>query len=118
MSRKEKVNKIIAGFMESRVDEALSCMHDDVQLGWPGHFDLPPGKEPIKEFMTNMPSLQEYTIDKIIEAEDYVISSGQIITSHEDGDTRTSYFCDLYCFRGDLVSKIESYVIFQDEEGV
>ncbi len=50
MNNKEIVKQVIDAFLNQDVEKALSFMSEDVKMGWPGFFDLEPGKEAVGKF--------------------------------------------------------------------
>jgi len=45
MTNKEIVKEAVAAFVDSDIEKALSYMTEDVEMGWPGFFNLAPGKK-------------------------------------------------------------------------
>jgi ketosteroid isomerase-like protein len=113
MKNKEIVKQVVEAFLEADVEKALSHMTEGVQMGWPGFFDLAPGKEAIREFMKNVPEMTSDGIEDLIEDGDKVAATGSVVSRHEDGKIKKSFFCDVYHLDNGKIKAIKSYMVFE-----
>lgn len=116
MSNKEVVKKVVEAFLSSDIETALTYMTDDVKMGWPGFFDLKPGKAEVREFFKNVPEMTSSGIGDIIEDGDKVAATGSVTTKEKDGSLKNSFFCDIYHFKDGKISAIKSYMVFEQQE--
>lgn len=115
MNNKAVVKQVIDAFLSSDIETALSHMTEDVQMGWPGFFDLAPGKESIRKFFSNVPEMVSSTIDDLIEEGNTVVGLGSV-TSREDGTLKNSFFSDVYTLENGKIKAIKSYMVFEQKE--
>ncbi|GAO43540.1 nuclear transport factor 2 family protein [Flavihumibacter petaseus] len=113
MNRKEIVRKAIDGFVASDIEAALSYMTEDVKMGWPGYFDLAPGKSAVREFMTDMPETLSFGVGELIEDGDRIAATGTVTSKFKDGNIKNCFFCDIYFFEGDRIKEVKSYMVFE-----
>lgn len=113
MKNKEVVGQVIGAFLRADVETALSYMTEDVKMGWPGYFDLPPGKAAIGEFFKTVPEMVSSTVGELLEEGDKVVATGSIASKDADGKTKNSFFCDLYQLENGKVKCITSYMVFE-----
>jgi ketosteroid isomerase-like protein len=116
MTNKEIVKKGVDAFLISDIEEALTYMTDDVVMGWPGYFDLAPGKNAIREFFKNIPEMLEWKIGDFIEEGNKVAATGWIKSNH-NGEIKESYFCDIYTLENGKIKKLTSYMVFAQPKG-
>ena len=116
MKNKEVVQQVIQAFLDSDVEKALSYMTADVKMGWPGFFDLAPGKNAIREFFANIPEMVSSTIGDFIEEGNKVAGTGTVTSRGEDGSLKKSFFCDVYELQDGKVKEIKSYMVFEQKQ--
>ncbi len=113
MKNKEVVKQVINAFLNHDVEKALSFMNDDIKMGWPGFFNLEPGKEAIREFYKDVPQMISSKIGEFIEEGDTVVGTGMVTAKHEDGTLKNSFFADVYTLKNGKVKEIKSYMVFE-----
>lgn len=113
MTNKEIVKGALSAFLDSDLEKALSYMTEDVQMGWPGFFDLDPGKAAIRQFMKDAPEMTSDGIEDLIADGDQVAATGYVVSRHKDGSIRKSFFCDIYNLQHGKIKSIKSYVVFE-----
>ena len=113
MTNKEIVKQLLSAFLKHDVEKALSYMSADVKMGWPGFFDLEPGKEAIREFYKDIPQMVSSKIGEFIEEGNTVVGTGMVTAKHQDGSLKNSFFCDIYKLENGMVSEIQSYMVFE-----
>lgn len=116
MTNKEIVEKVIRAFMEKDIDTALSYMADDIQMVWPGYFALEPGKEAVRAFFMDVPETIESETEDLIAEGDIVMGTGSVVSRHDDGQIRKSFFSDMYLLEDGKVKAIKSYMVFEQSE--
>ncbi|HTF31588.1 MAG TPA: nuclear transport factor 2 family protein [Flavitalea sp.] len=113
MSKKQVVKEVATAFLNADVETALTYMTDDVKMGWPGYFDLAPGKQAVREFFNDIPDLVSGSTQEFIEDGNTVAACGTVTSREKDGTLKNSFFCDLYEFEDSKVKRIKSYMVFQ-----
>lgn len=113
MTNKEIVKETVAAFLDADIEKALSYMAEDVEMGWPGFFNLAPGKKAIREFMKDVPEMTSSGIEDLIAEGDQVAATGSVISRHKDGSMRKSFFCDVYSLQHGKIKAIKSYMVFE-----
>lgn len=113
MTNKEIVKVALAALLASDLEKALSYMTEDVQMGWPGFFNLDPGKAAIRQFMKDAPEIASDRIEDIITEGDKVAATGYVVSRHKDGSIRKSFFCDIYNMQHGKIKSIKSYMVFE-----
>ena len=116
MKNKEIVEQVIQAFFDGDIEKALSYMHEEIQMGWPGYFDLNPGKKAVRDFFKTVPEIQEAVTEELIAEGDKVIGTGYVISKHDDGNTRKSFFSDVYTMDNGKVKSLRSYMVFEQKE--
>jgi uncharacterized protein len=112
-TRKAIVEKYIEGFRRSDHDQILSCLTDDV--GWALHgYKTLQGKEAFdaeieSEGFEGGPTI---TIDRLIEEGDAVVATGGGSVAEKGGARREFVFCEVFTFRGDAVSRLDTYHVW------
>jgi ketosteroid isomerase-like protein len=104
--RKQVVLRYFEGFRRSDHAEVLACLTDDVVWDRPG-FERLAGKAAFRAGIENealVGSAAAADVDRLVEEGDTVVAIGE--GTHR-GDAR----CDVFTFRGGLVSRIESYAV-------
>src|SRR5262245_66205829 len=110
--RKAVVEKYIEGFR--RMDHAmiLSCLTDDVVWELYGYTTIR-GKDAFDAEIENdafegRPRLE---IDRLIEEDDIVVALGGGSARKKDGEVLTFLFADAFTFRGEAISRLETYQV-------
>ncbi|KAB7531715.1 nuclear transport factor 2 family protein [Flagellimonas olearia] len=116
MNNKEIVKQVIEAFLKHNVDKALSFMADDIKMGWPGFFNLKPGKDAIREFYQNVPQMISSEIGEFIEEGNKVVGTGVVTARHGDGSLKKSFFADVYMLENGKVKEIKSYMVFEQSK--
>jgi ketosteroid isomerase-like protein len=112
-TRKRIVEKYIAGFRRSDHDQILSCLTDDVVWALHGYKTLQ-GKEAFdgeieSEGFESGPTI---SIDRLIEEGDAVVATGGGSVAEKGGARRKFVFCEVFSFRGDAVSRLDTYHVW------
>jgi ketosteroid isomerase-like protein len=111
-ARTAVVERYFDGFRHTDHDEILACLTDDVAWELPGYRSLR-GKAAFDgeiegEGFTGRPTL---VVERLIEGLCTVVAIGNG-EAHRVGGTRHRFaFCDVFTFRDDLVSRVESYLV-------
>ncbi len=111
-SRKRLVQTYMDGFRRSDHRQVLGCLSDDVVWDLQGHARLV-GKEAFdgeieNEAFKGSPTLE---VDRLIEEEGTVVAIGAGASMHRSGTVHRFTFCDVFTFAGDVISRVESYVV-------
>lgn len=112
MSNKEIVKKSVDAFFRSDIETVLTYMTDDVIMGWPGYFDLEPGKDSIRKFFKDIPETLDFKIGDFIADDNKVVVPGWIKSNHK-GEIKESYFCDIYTLENQKIKILMSYMVFE-----
>jgi uncharacterized protein len=111
-SRTTVVDQYFEGFRRSDHRMILACLTDDVVWDLPGYRSLAGKKEFDGEIenpeFVGSPVL---VINRMIEGDDAVVVIGSGEGSRRNGDRHRFAYCDVFTFAGDLVSRVESYVV-------
>ena len=110
--RKHLVETYFEGFRRSNHDTILACLTDDVVWDLPGFKHLE-GKDAFDGEIENdafkgSPSLD---LDRLIEERDTVVALGSGRGRRKDGEAFRFSFSDVFTFRGDLICRVESYLV-------
>ena len=110
--RKAVVERYFDGFRRSDHDLILSCLTDDVVWDLPGYRHLT-GKDAFdgeieNEEFVGSPTL---TVDRLVEEDEVVVSTGHGETTHRSGTVHRFAFCDVFTFAGDRICRVESYLV-------
>lgn len=116
MKNKEIVKQVIQAFLNSDTEKALSYMTEDVKMGWPGFFDLAPGKDAIRDFFNDVPEIVSGHVVELIAEGGKVAGTGRVTARHEDGSLKNSFFCDVYELENGKVKEIKSYMVFEQKD--
>jgi ketosteroid isomerase-like protein len=111
-ARKEIVEEYFEGFRHSDHERILALLTDDVAWDLPGFRHLT-GKEAFDGEIEN-PAFEgspTLTLDRLIEEGDAVVAIGAGIATPKEGDSFEFAFCDVFTFTGDLISRVESYLV-------
>jgi ketosteroid isomerase-like protein len=111
-SRKEIVETYFEGFRRSDHARILACLTDDVVWDLPGYQHLE-GKaafdgEIENPNFTGSPTL---VVDRLVEEGDTVVAIGIGEGTFASGGVMRFAYCTVFTFRGDLIARVESYVV-------
>jgi ketosteroid isomerase-like protein len=111
-SKKDLVETYFEGFRRQDHPMILDCLTDDVTWFLPGHATLE-GKEAFDGEIANpafegAPTLR---IDRLVEEGDVVVAIGEGAAHFAGGEPFRFAYCDTFTFTGDLVHRVESYVV-------
>ncbi len=113
MKNKEIVKQVIDAFLNQDVERAVSHMAEDIKMGWPGFFDLDPGKDAIRKFFNDVPEIVSGSVGEFIEEGSKVAGTGTVTSKDADGSLKNSFFCDVYELDNGKVKEIKSYMVFE-----
>ena len=110
--RKDVVERYFDGFRRSDHDQILACLTDDVVWDLPGYMRLV-GREAFDREIENpefegSPTL---TVDRMVEEGDAVVTTGTGQGRRRSGEVHRFAFCDVFVFDGDLIGRVESYLV-------
>ena len=110
--RKVAVEAYFDGFRRSDHGAILALLADDVVWDLPGFKHLA-GKaafdgEIENEEFTGSPKL---FVDRLIEEGDTVVAIGDGEGTHRSGSVHRFAFCDVFTFDGELIRRVESYLV-------
>lgn len=111
-NRAAVVERYFDGFRRGDHGQILDCLTDNVVWDLAGHTHLT-GKEAFDREIENdefvgHPSL---TVDHLVEDADTVVAIGRGETTHRSGKRHQFAFCDVFVFEGELIRRVESYVV-------
>jgi ketosteroid isomerase-like protein len=111
-ARKELVERYCEGFRRGDHAMVLGCLIEDVVWDLPGHTTLT-GKEAFDREIgnpafTGRPTL---AVDRLVEEGDTVVAIGAGRVGRAGGGVHHFAFCDAFTFAGDLIRRVESYVV-------
>jgi uncharacterized protein len=111
--RKEIVQKYIDGFRRADHAQILSCLTDDVLWELHGYKTLQGRTAFDAEIQNeNFQGVPGLTIDSLIEEDDRVVATGGGSVAKKGGDRLNFVFCEVFTFRGNAVSRIDTYHIW------
>lgn len=116
MENKAIVKQVIQAFLDADTEKALSYMTEDVKMGWPGFFDLAPGKDAIRDFFKDVPEMISSEIGTLIGEGNIVVGTGKVTARHENGEIKNSFFSDVYKLEDGKVKEIKSYMVFENQK--
>lgn len=108
----DTVDNYMEGFRRSDKPEILALLTDDVAWDLPGFRHLT-GKADFEGEIVN-PQFDEnpvLVVDRKLEAGDTVVCIGEGHGQMKAGGDFRFAFCDVFTFRGDLICRVESYVV-------
>lgn len=110
--RKTIVETYMDGFRRSDHEQILSCLADEVVWDLHGHARLT-GKEAFDQEIENDEFVGSPTlsVDRLVEEADTVVAIGDGATTHRSGAVHRFAFCDVFTFSGNLICRVESYVV-------
>jgi ketosteroid isomerase-like protein len=111
-ARKDAVAAYFEGFRNRDHAAILARLTDDVVWDLPGHRHLS-GKEAFDSEIENEAFVGRPTlvVDRVVEEGDVVVAVGTGEASFRDGGTHHFAYCDVFTFRGDLIERVESYLV-------
>ena len=111
-ARTTVIEQYFDGFRRSDHELILACLTDDVVWDLPGYRSLK-GKEEFDGEIENpeFSGSPILVIDRLIEGDDAVVAVGSGEGRRRNGDQHRFAYCDVFTFTGDLVSRVESYVV-------
>lgn len=116
-AHKDAVLAYFDGFRRSDHAAILALLTDDVVWDLYGHRHLT-GKQQFDEEIENegFEGSPELSVDRLIEDSDTIVvpHTGKMLRN--DGALFTFAACDVFTFDGDLVSRVESYVVPTEPE--
>jgi ketosteroid isomerase-like protein len=106
------VERYIEGFRRADHDAILSCLTEDVVWEMPPHLSLS-GKDDFDRAIENAetPGLPSIQITRLVEEGDVVVAEGAVQTELRSGGRVDALFCDVFEFRGDLISRLVTYQV-------
>jgi len=118
-SRKAIVESYFEGFRRTDRASILSTLTDDVQWDLPGYKHLT-GKDAFRseivgEGFEDQPRL---VIDRLVEEGEIVVAIGTGEGRRTDGGVHRFAYADVFTFRGDLIQRVESYLVPTNDGGV
>jgi uncharacterized protein len=114
--RKGVVTRYIDGFIRNDHEQILSCLGDDIVWTIHGHKTLE-GKDAFDEEIEGQAGYEagpEMTIDRMIEEDDVVAAQGRGRIPMEGGAVREYVFCEIFTFKGEAVSRLDTYHVWLD----
>jgi ketosteroid isomerase-like protein len=117
-AHKDVVERYFDGFHRSDHGQILACLTEDVVWDLPGFAHLE-GKEAFDGEIENpefegSPTL---TVDRTVEEGDTVVTTGTGQGRRKGGEVHRFAFCDVFVFDGELIGRVESYLVPLGEEG-
>jgi ketosteroid isomerase-like protein len=116
---KDLVEAYFEGFRRSDHAAILALLIEDVIWDLPGFRHLE-GKAAFDGEIEN-PAFEgspKLTIDRLVEEGETVVAIGTGQGRHREAGPFRFAYCDVFTFRGDLISRVESYVVsLPDEPG-
>ena len=114
--RKETVERYFEGFRRQDHELILALLTDSVTWYLPGYATLE-GKAAFDGEISN-PSFEgqpELRIDHLVEDGEVVVAIGEGRALFAGGDPFRFAYCDAFTFEGDLIRRVESYVVPLDQ---
>ncbi len=116
--RKAVVGAYFEGFRQSDHARILACLTDDVVWDLPGYRHLA-GKDVFdgeieNEDFAGSPTL---IVDRLVEEGDTVVAIGTGEATHRSGEIHRFAYCDVFTFAGDLIGRVESYLVPLKNDG-
>ena len=106
------VARYFDGFRRSDHAAILACLTDDVVWDLPGQAHLE-GKAAFDGEIENpgFTGRPELHVDRLLESSDAVVAIGDGAAQQRAGARLRFAFCDVFTFRGELIARVESYVV-------
>lgn len=110
--RKQTVETYFEGFRRSDHAMILELLTDDVIWDLPGFKHLE-GKDAFDGEIENpaMEGSPKLTIDRLVEEGETVVAIGTGEGRHREAGPFRFAYCDVFTFRGDLIRRVESYLV-------
>ena len=111
-ARKDAVASYFEGFRTGDHERILALLTDDVVWDLPGFRHLA-GKEEFDSEIEN-PAFEghpELDVDRTVEEGDTVVAIGSGAARFAGGEPNNFVYCDVFTFRGDLIARVESYLV-------
>jgi len=110
--RKAAVEAYLEGFRRGDHAAILACLTDDVVWDMPGYFSHR-GKDAFDKEIENDAFVGHpvITADRLVEEGDTVVAIGAVEASWRSGDRLQAVFADVFTFRGDKISRVETYQV-------
>jgi ketosteroid isomerase-like protein len=111
-ARKGVVEQYFEGFRRSDHEQVLACLTDDVVWDLPGYAHLT-GKKAFDQEIENdeFVGSPKLVIDRLVEEADSVVAVGSGEGTRKSGERHRFAYCDVFTFRGDKISRVESYLV-------
>jgi ketosteroid isomerase-like protein len=111
-ARKQVVETYFDGFRLGDHAQVLACLTDDVVWDLPGYKHLA-GKEAFdgEILSAEFQGRPRLTVDRVVEEGDIVVAIGSGEAMRTAGDVHRFVYCDVFTFRGDVICRVESYLI-------
>ena len=111
-NKKAAVEAYFEGFRQTDRARILALLTDDVVWDLPGYKHLE-GKvafdgEIVGEGFEGSPTLE---LDRLVEDGDTVVAIGTGAGRQTTGETFRFAYCDVFTFAGDLIRRVESYLV-------
>ena len=107
-ARKDAVAAYFNGFRQGDHGAILALLTDDVAWDLPVFRHLR-GKEAFDgEIENGRPTL---VVDRVVEEGDTVVAIGSGEATMATGDVHRFAYCDVFTFAGDLIGRVESYLV-------
>lgn len=111
-AQKGLVERYFQGFRQGDHAVILGCLTDDVAWDLPGFRHLK-GKLDFDSEIENPAFIGRpmLTLDRLLEDGNVVVAIGEGAASTAAGETHRFAFCDVFTFTGELISRVESYLV-------
>jgi uncharacterized protein (TIGR02246 family) len=112
---RETVRKVNAAFLEGNFEGFLDFCAEDVEWTIVGDRSVK-GREAIRQWMKSMAEEHKeppkFTVaDPIIAEGDFAVARGDMTMKDKDGKQGQYSYCDIYRFRDDKISELNSFVV-------
>jgi ketosteroid isomerase-like protein len=117
-THKDVVEEYFEAFRRSDHARVLACLTADVVWDLPGHAHLE-GKAAFDGEIENEEFEGEprLVISRLVEEGDTVVAVGTGEACRRDGSVHRFAYCDVFTFAGDLVARVESYLVATPDGG-
>lgn len=109
---KAVVERYFDGFRRNDHGAILGCLTDDVTWDLPGFRHLR-GKDAFDGEIENEEFVGPPTLalDRLVEEDDTVVAIGTGESTHRGGSLHRFAYCDVFTFTGELIGRVESYLV-------
>ncbi len=108
---KELILQVNEAFNRNDMSAFLSLCNEDIEWNMMGSTSAK-GKTAILAMMQQMPPVElSISISNILFAGDQAACTGRFTMKNKEGVTTDYHFCDVYVFSGNLIAKLDSYVV-------